>query len=167
MKRFLLLFCCCGALLAAADLSGVHAVYLMPMSHALDQFLASRLTSGHVVQVVVDPKLADAIFSDRIGEALTAKLDGISAAQQPPVAEDKDAKDAGDGKNDQSPGNKLDNPALSSTLGRAKGTLFLVDAKSRQVVWSTFEVPKSSEAAQLDRAATDIVSRLKRDLGAK
>jgi hypothetical protein len=161
MKRFLLLFCCGGALLAAADLSGVHSVYLMPMSHALDQFLANRLTRDHVVSVVVDPKLADAIFTDRIGEALTAKLDDISAALKPAVA-DKDAKDTG---SDQPPASKLDNPALNSTFGRAKGTLFLVDAKSRQVLWSTFEVPKSQEASQLDRAATDIVSRLKHDLG--
>jgi hypothetical protein len=161
MKRFLLLFCCGGALLAAADLSGVHSVYLMPMSHALDQFLANRLTSDHAISVVVDPKLADAIFTDRIGEALTAKLDDISAALKPPVPADKDGKDTGA---DRSPASKLDNPALSSTFGRAKGTLFLVDAKSRQVVWSTFEVPKSQEAAGLDRAATDIVSRLKRAL---
>jgi hypothetical protein len=62
---------------------------------------------------------------------------------------------------------KAADPALTSTFGRAKGTLFLVDAKSREVVWSTFEVLKNSNPKQLDRAASDIVSRLKRDLKSK
>ena len=38
------------------------------MSHGLDQYLANRLTNEHVFQVVTDPKLADAVFSDRVGD---------------------------------------------------------------------------------------------------
>ena len=60
--------------------------------------------------------------------------------------------------------NKLSNPASSSSFGRGKGTIFLVDRKSKEVIWSVFEPPKGSTGQQLDRGALDIVSRLKRDL---
>jgi hypothetical protein len=63
--------------------------------------------------------------------------------------------------------NKLSNPASSSGFGRAKGTVFLVDAKSHQVVWSVFDPPKSSNDNDLDRTASDIVSRIKKDLNPK
>jgi hypothetical protein len=42
-----------------------------------------------------------------------------------------------------------------------------VDAKSKEVVWSTYEVPKDATARQMDRTAIDIVSRLKRELKKK
>ncbi len=160
MKRFLLIFSCLCAIAGAAELSGVRTVYVTPMPRGLDQFLANRLTTGNVLKVVVDPKLADAILTDRLGETLNTTLDEVAAAQKPaPAPDEKDAK------KDQPPsGGKLDNPSLSSTFGRAKGTLFLVESKSRQVVWSTFELPKGPNPAQLDRAALDIAGRLKRDL---
>jgi hypothetical protein len=61
--------------------------------------------------------------------------------------------------------NKL--AAVNSSLSHAKGTVFLVDAKSRQVVWSVYQLPKGSSAKEMDRTASDIVSRLKRDLKGK
>jgi hypothetical protein len=60
--------------------------------------------------------------------------------------------------------NKLSDPTLNSSFGHGKGTVFLVDRKSKQVIWSVFEPPKGSGNSQLDRSASDIVSRLKRDL---
>jgi hypothetical protein len=158
MKRFLLLLSCSGALLSGMDLQGVRAVYVMPMSHAMDQFLANRLAEEHIFQVVSDPKRADAIFTDRIGDALNSALDEIAPAPKPSDAQSKD------GGKEQPRTTKLDNPALSSTFGRGKGTFFLVDAKSRSVLWSTFAAPGSSDASHLDRTASDIVSRLTRDL---
>ena len=53
----------------------------------------------------------------------------------------------------------------TSTFGRTKGNVFLVDQKSRQVLWSIFEPPKGTESKELDRTASDIVSRIKKDLG--
>jgi hypothetical protein len=161
MKRLLLLLSFSGAWLAGADLPKAHAVYVMPMSQGMDQFLANRLAGEHVFQVVSDPKLADAVLTDRIGAALNSSLDEIAPIAKPAAAEDKDAK------KDPAAMNKLDNPSLSSTFGRGKGTFFLVDAKSREVLWSTFELPKDSTASQLDRTASDIVSRLIRDLKKK
>ena len=160
-----------GALCSAADLSGVHTVYLMPMARGLDQYLANRLTTEHVFRVVTDPKLADAVFTDHIGEGFQAQLD----AMLPPPPDGESRKDAGtkDPKDSEKPrrrcrslmtetANKLANPALTSTFGRAKGTVFLVECKSRQVVWSVYEVPKDTSSKEMDRTATDIVSRLKR-----
>jgi hypothetical protein len=174
MKRLLLLLSCSGALLCGADLASVRAVYVMPMSRGLDQHLANRLASNRLFQVVADPKLADAIFTDRIGEAFRNALDEIAPLPKPEAEEGKPKPEAKDGQQDE-PSNpmladvatKMVDPALSSTFGRGKGTLFLVDAKSREVVWSTFEVPRNSNAKELDRTASDIVSRLKRDLKSK
>jgi hypothetical protein len=63
------------------------------------------------------------------------------------------------------PANKLENPASSSSVGRSRGTVFLVETKSRQVVWSTYDLPRDATSKELDRIASAIVSRLKKDLG--
>jgi hypothetical protein len=63
--------------------------------------------------------------------------------------------------------NKLSNPATSSGFSRARGTLFLVDAKSRQVLWSIYDPPKDFAGKEMNRTASDIVSRLKRELNPK
>jgi hypothetical protein len=170
MKRILLLMWCAGASLGAAELSGVHSVYLLSMPHGLDQYLANRLTNNGVFQVVTDPKLADAFFTDRIGEAFEQKL---AVLLPPPAAPEKSAQETSATKGQIAPGgnalitdtvNKLENPALRSSFSSAKGTIFLVGAKSHQVVWSIFESPSGSDSKQLDREASDIVTRLQRDL---
>ena len=55
MKRLMFLISCSVAMLPAADLAGVHNVYVLKMAKGLDQFLANRLTSDHVFQIVTDP----------------------------------------------------------------------------------------------------------------
>jgi hypothetical protein len=177
MKRLLLLLSCSVALLGGAELSGVHTVYVLSMSKGLDQYLANRLANDHLFQVVTDPKLADAFLTDRVGESLQAKLEEIFPPPVPekPAPDEKEEKTAKKDKDKELPSNslvgdtvnKLDTPGTSSSFGRGKGTVFLVDAKSRQVVWSIYELPKGSSAKELDRTASDIVSRLKRDLKGK
>jgi hypothetical protein len=198
MKRLLCLLAFPGALVCFADLAAVRTVYVMPMSRGLDQYLASRIASEHVFQVVTDPKLADAVLTDRIGEGLQSQLENIFPTPKPeaeeedesqPVAKsekgaksDKSDKSARSDKSDakEKPKSetslvgamaeasaKGDSPALSSSFGRAKGTIFLVNAKSREVVWSTYDPPKSTRSEDLDRTATDIVSRIKKDLNPK
>ena len=176
MKRFLLLLACSGALAFAADLANAHTVYVLSMSRGLDQYLANRLTNGHVFQVVTDPKLADVIFTDRIGDAFLAQLESISPLPAEDTEDEKPAgKDAKDDSKDPKSGNsifappvnKLANPALTSNFGRNKGTIFLVDAKSREVVWSVYDPPKGFAGKEMDRTASDIVSRLKKDLQKK
>jgi hypothetical protein len=177
MKRLLLLLSCSVALLGGAELSGVHTVYVLSMSKGLDQYLVNRLTNGHVFQVVTDPKLADTFLTDRVGESLQAKLEEIFPPPVPekPAPDEKEEKAAKKDKDKDSPTNplltetvnKLAAVGTSNSFGRGKGTVFLVDAKSRQVVWSIYELPKGSSAKELDRTASDIVSRLKRDLKGK
>ena len=167
MQRLALLLCGCAGLLPAAELATVRSVYLLPMSRGFDQYLANRLTNEHIWQVVTDPKLADAFFTDRIGEAFQVQMETMLPAP-PPTTSAPAEKDA---KAEPRPAalptetvNKLSNPALNSTFGRGRGTIFLVDVKSQSVLWSTYEPPKSTSSKDLDRAASDIVSRLKRDL---
>jgi len=100
-----------------------------------------------------------------------------SPRSRPPPA--KDAKDAKDAKADAEEPAKS-NPFLmepengpapvagsTSPFARNKGVIFLVDAKSRQVLWSTYEPPKSTVGKELDRTAIAIVDRLKKDLKRK
>src|SRR5882724_336667 len=125
MRQFNRLFVC--ALLAAftlgANMPEVRAVYLLPMTGGLDQYLANRLSAGGVFRVVTDPKLADAIFTDQLGAGFEQKLVDLF-----PPPESKDSEKDKD-KNDKAA------PHIS-TFGHGRGTIFLVDLKSRAVIWS-------------------------------
>ncbi len=170
----LLIFCGLGALAGAADLDSVKTVYVLSMSHGLDQYLANHLTTDHIWQVVTDPKLADVILTDHLGESFQAKLETISPNPEPvkPPADDDKAADKGVDEKPQNPflqtpQNSVMTVGAGSSWGRSRGMVFLVDAKSREVLWSTFEPPKSTAGKDMDRTATDIVSRLKKDLKKK
>lgn len=203
MKRLAIFLLCSGALSMAAELSGVHSVYVMPMAKGLDQYLANQLTNHAVFQVVTDAKLADAVLTDRLGEGFETQLatmlppepaeteseavapkkaedlKGANDAKDAKDVKDKDAKPAKDVKEKDAMGghsattlltetaNTLSNPALNSSFGRGKGTIFLVDKESHRVLWSIYQPAKNSSSRQLDRTASDIVSRLKHDLTKK
>ena len=85
MKRCLCLLPLAGALACAADLAGVHAVYLLPMARGMDQYLANQLTNEHIFRVVTDPKLADAIFTDHVSEGFQMQLEDFSPTPKPPA----------------------------------------------------------------------------------
>jgi len=164
MKRLGLFLLACSAL-AGAELSDVHTVYLLKMSKGMDQYLANRLTNSHVFQVVIDPKLADAIVTDHLGDTFEAKLEELFPPPNPePVKRDTPDKDKDKDSFFPEPLNKLDNPAASSSFGGARGTIFLVSAKSRQVIWSAYDLPRDSTAKELDRIASDLVRRIQHDL---
>ena len=73
-----LLFSSLAVALAApppkTELLLVHKVYLLPMTNAMEQYLANRLTGLGVFQVVTDPKKADAVFTDGIGASFESRL---------------------------------------------------------------------------------------------
>jgi hypothetical protein len=145
MKRLsLLVFLAAGAF---AQPAGVHTVYILPMAGGLDQYLAEWLTRQHVMQVVTDPKAADAVLTDRLGEAFEQKM-----AEIHPADKDKDKTgNAGDGSTTHN---------AFRTTG-ARGTIFLVDAKSRAVLWSDHENPPSSTSDKnLNHEAERIVKKL-------
>ena len=199
MIRFLCLLSLSGALAWSQGLASVHKVYLLPMSKGLDQYLANRLINEHILEVVTDPKLADAVFTDRIGNSFEAQWSELVRPPKAPTAgkaskddsgkeqaetdksekenpaDEKDAKPS-DGKSNvrqpassllTEPVNQLPDLSRNSNFGRAKGMVFLVSPQSHEVVWSVYQPSKNSSSSQLDRTASDIVSRLKRDLKAK
>jgi hypothetical protein len=164
------LFLLGGALVCAADLASVHTVYVLPMSHGLDQHLANRLTNEHTFQVVTDAKMADAVLTDHIGEGLQSRLEELIPPPAPPKPEPKAEKDKDatpSGANPLEPSNKLEAIANTSSVAHAHGTVFLVDTKSREVLWSTYDLPKDASSREMDRIASDIVSRIKKDLSPK
>jgi hypothetical protein len=133
------------AVFTASGQSAPRTVYVLPMANGLDQYLAQRLSSDRVLKVVADPKIADVVLTDRLDEAFEQKLVEIRSADQ--------KKD--DDKNDTRA-----HAAFRSSKG--KGTIFLVDAKSREVLWSDYEkVPVSSSSEVLNREAQRIATKLK------
>lgn len=120
--------------------SAPRTVYILPMAGGLDQYLAQALTRGHVMQVVTDAKAADTVLTDRLGDAFEQKMAEILP---------KDDK-----KTDSST-----HPAFRASKGR--GTIFLVDAKSRQVLWSDYEkVPGTNSNDKLNREAERIARKM-------
>src|SRR5262245_54589924 len=120
---------------SAADLTAVHNVYLLKMSKGFDQYLANHLVGGRVFQVVTDPKLADTIITEQIGENLEAKMDELfpppEAAKPEPPPKPEKSEDTADPGMFTDTVNKLAAPP--SAFSRGKGMVFLVDAKSKQV----------------------------------
>ena len=180
MKRLTVLLLSCAAMAGAADLAGVRSVYILPMRSGLDQYLANRLTNGGVFRVVTDPKLADAVLTDHIGEGFEAQLEELSPNPEPvkkvpppapPATAPAPAKKDAEPPSRSLIGSMVDAdakpsaPQHNSTFGRTKGTVFLVDQKTRLVLWSVFDPPKGTESKEMDRTASDIVSRIKKDLG--
>lgn len=157
-----------------ASLRQVQTVYLLPMGYGLDQYLANRLTAEGIFQVVTDPKRADAVFSDQIGLGFERRLQELFPPEPKPVepeaadateAEKQEAKTKADAESlDDIKRNS--GPPISS-FSRGKGNIFLVDVKTRSVLWSLYERPKKILPDELDRTSGRIVSRLKKDLSGK
>ncbi|MGE5568643.1 MAG: hypothetical protein ACM3S5_06360 [Rhodospirillales bacterium] len=152
-----------AALNAGAQVSAVRSVYFFPMGNNLEQYLAHRITSSGLFLVVTDPKRADAIFCDRLGPSLEARLDELF-----PEADAPDAAEPKPGTTEEAAGQveqaKPQEEAIRfSSFGRGKGTTFLVDARNRTVLWSFYAAPKNTSPNELDRVAGRIVDRLKRD----
>jgi len=175
--------CCLGGA-AAAELTGARTVYLMPMGHGFDQFIANRLTRMHVLQVVTDPAKADTIITDVVGASLEDRLkdlyppppdpEAIEAAKaKEAAAKEKAEKAVKPGAPVAPPSllgdtvNKADKAGTMGVSGRGRGTIFLVDVKSRQVLWSFFDRPKNSNPHELDHTAEQVVKQLKEDLSPK
>jgi hypothetical protein len=134
---------------AHAEIFGVKTVYLLPMAGGLDQYLALQLSSGGLLQVVTDPKKADAILTDGIGARLEDSLTELYGA---PVDKDKSDKDKSDASN-------AARPAMQR-LSRSGGLVFLVNRTSRDVLWSTYQLPTSNQPEELKHVAAKIVERL-------
>jgi hypothetical protein len=128
------------ASLASAQYTGPKTVYILPMAAGLDQYVAQWLTKDHLMQVVTDPKTADVVMTDRLGETFEEKMKQIRPT------DDKKTNE---------------NTRTTFRTSRPRGTVFLVDAKSRQVLWSAHQKPpRSNSDHDLNRAAERIAQTL-------
>ncbi len=212
-----LLFSSLAVALAAppkTELTQVHRVYLLPMTNGMEQYLANRLTGLGVFQVVTDPKKADAIFTDGIGEAFESRQaewfpqrpakhpsdeapaapaeaapvspqplaatapapaspqaaaapapaspQAAAAPATPPSPQPKVEASEPEKQDETAGGGAKTGPV--SAFHRAKGILFLVDPRSRLVLWSIYAQPKDASAVELDRTAAHVASRIQQDL---
>src|ERR1700733_16127140 len=100
MKLFCALLCSLTAFAAASmasvnpQLHEVKRVYILGMGGGMDQYLANQLTSSGVFEVVTDPKKADAIVTDNVGEAFQKKLDDLYVVPPTPPQVTKPAVEA-------------------------------------------------------------------------
>jgi hypothetical protein len=143
------------ALAAALALAGqqlhisprYQTVYILPMTSSLDQHLASRLTSAHVVWVVLEPASADAVLTDSMDEGFWTWLERTYPSSAA-ASNRASALRTGD---PQPP--------------KQRGTVFLVDPRTKVVLWSVYALPKNSSPAEVDRAAVRIATQLKAAFG--
>jgi len=154
MKRFLmaLALTLLPAGVFGADMSGVKTVYLLPMSSGLDQYLAVRLTTASVLQVVADPRNADAVLTDHIGQSFEDRLDEMYGAK--PKSDDD--------KNGSTP-----EFARITSGARSRGAIFLVNRKTRDILWSAYEPPRGTAPADLNRTADRIAEKLAKAIKGK
>jgi hypothetical protein len=153
MRHFLFAVIFSAAAFAQTPLAAAKNVFLTPMPGGLEQYLALHLTQASVLQVVTDSTKADVVFTDRIGEDLQTTLADLE--NKPKAAQSGKAGEFDFAKPNMRP------------LSRARGTVFLVDRKSGDVLWSTLEQPKSSKIPDLDAAAKRIVDKLAKARAAK
>ena len=156
------------------QLKQVNTVYILAMSGGMDQYLANRLTTMGVFQVVTDPLKADAIITDRLGEPFEAKLKDLYPPPPPPAPpvaakdakDDKDSKTVTSDKTGKDDKDKIEagGAVRVGSFNRGRGNIFIVDRKSQNVLWSIFERPKDSTPGELSKTAERVVKRLKDDL---
>ena len=161
-----------SVLAGAAEIGGssVRTIYILPMGHGLDQYVANHLTREHVLEVVADAARADAILTDSLGKPLESELEKLHPTPKPQEQDADSDSDSTDSDNPQPSRAKktiTNSEAPVSTFARGKGTLFLVDARSRLVLWSVYDRPAKSTPDELDHTARHVVDRLKRDLAGK
>lgn len=139
------------AAMLSAQYGGPKTVYILPMTAGLDQYLAQWLTKDHVMTVVTDPKAAEVVMTDRLGEGFEEKLKEIRPDLAKSAKGDKD-------KDDTESGGTI--PRRFSAA-KTQGTIFLVDAKTRQVLWSDYQKPPRSHSDHdLNRTAEEIAKKL-------
>jgi len=154
MKLFGILAIAAALVPAAVNpqLRQINTVYILAMSGGMDQYLANSLTSLGVLQVVTDPQKADAILTDRLGETFESKLKDLYEPQ--PASKDKDEKNNG----------FATGTIRVGSASRGRGNVFIVDRKTRSVLWSIHEPPKDSSTDEMSKTAQKIAKRLKTDL---
>jgi hypothetical protein len=159
------------------ELTQVHNVYLMSMGNGLDQYLTNYITRNQVYQVVTDPAMADAIFTDQIDKDFDGRLAELLKKKEPPVVakEEPKPKEKGEPKTLKQAAEDARTSQVryeesfirTSTFSRGKGNIFMVDPKTHRVIWSYHDRPTDSSPRRMDDVAEDIVKRLAKDIKGK
>lgn len=175
------------------ELQQIRTVYILPMRLGFDQYLANQLAQSGLLRVVTDPKKADAVFTDHLGQTFEEKLDELNPPPKPPPpppeevapAPSKSTTDASKPSTDtvttdaeppvtKPPAKKKkattpdtasdQNTPPRGSFSVGRGNVFLVDKNSRDVVWSTFEQLDSAQPSYLTHVATYVIKDLKHAL---
>ena len=149
----------------AADLASFKTVYILPMTHGLDQYLAVRLSRGPALQVVTDPQKADLVFTDQIGAGFEEKLNSLYGEPNTKPAPEKSAGKDAKASKDQIPEGFARPQVTSSSRGR--GAIFLVDRRTRTVVWSDYALAKTAAPDDLNRLADKIATAFEKQVKGK
>ena len=151
-----------AALLGASpeELGAVKVVYLVPMRFGLDHYLVNHLTRSSLYQVTTDPKRADAIFTDRLGESFEKRL----ADWRTPAPERSADAAKQEERSKAETSARKESMRPSASFGGGRGTIFLISRKSGDVLWSSYELPKNVDPKELDKSAERVVKQLQKDL---
>ena len=152
--------------LAGADwerLGRVQKVYLWPMSDSLDQFLAEQVATEGVFDVVIDPKRAQAILTDRISSKFLDGMEELFPTPEEIPEADKEEEEADDPASALAGAYRVERSPFYSA-SRAEGAVFLVDVRTREVLWSTFLKGYDTTPKAMHRQARMVVMRLKKQL---
>jgi hypothetical protein len=122
-------------------------VYVLEMANGLDQHLANHLTASRAMWVVLEPSTADAVLTESLDDSFWNWL----ARNYPPVP----------GTPSQSGGRGSASRREPSANPRHPGMVFLVDPRTRVVLWSIWDRPKNSSPAELEHTAEHIAKQLK------
>ena len=174
MVRFSLLFLALFSVvsLAAPPLAGadwerlgrVQKVYLWPMSDSLDQFLAEQVATEGVFDVVVDPKRAQAILTDRISSEFLEGMEELFPTPEEIAEAEKEEEEEADDPAAVPAGAYRPERSPIYSASRAEGAVFLVDVRTREVLWSTFLKGYDTTPKAMHRQARMVVMRLKKQL---
>lgn len=150
------------------ELARIRKLYVLSMGNGLDQYIANRLAETGVFEVTTDPVAADAILTDAVGESFERRLkDLYPPPPEPPketsaVAANSDAKDSKKKDTDTTTVYSFKDERPVSSFSRGRGNIFLVDRSTRNVVWSTYERPKTRSPDELNHVAGVIARQLKK-----
>ena len=153
--------------LAGADmerLGRVEKVYLWPMSNSLDQFLAEQVATEGVFDVVVDPKRAQAILTDRISSKFLEGMEELFPTPEEIAEAEKEEEGGADDRASTPVGAYRPERSPIYSASRAEGAVFLVDVNTREVLWSTFLKGYDTTPKAMHKQARMVVMRLKKQL---
>ena len=138
------------------------------MANGFDQYLANRLRDVSQIRIVTEAIKADAIFTDKLGPGFEARLEEMETE-----AKQKADADAPTAPIDPSAPISADKnkmifaPKVVSSIGRGRGTYFLVDRRSRIVLWSTFQTSKDTQPRSMNAKAHKVSEELAKDFSGK